>query len=441
MTDQFTIWIKKMVNGGRINPPKEAWGNISQKMDLEDSWSNIDKQLDIDRVWDRLDHQLAQDVKMNTYEKISYVPIIALLLLLSWLGLQNEFATEPLGNTPSIAQVTSTENKTSEDQHPAPRKKQPFKKTQNEKSSVKPAAVSEKQTSVLNSKNKSFTTEELNPSKPTSDDNKKADSKSSALTKKKVDDNKNSLNPLTSFPANLVVNLDTIDREAPSLVHFETDSILKNSDDHSWFYGIGISANRTWLQDNRLKRASTNSSLYDAIANNNISYKITTGLDLNSHWTVQADLTILGSIGQSYGEYINGKYKYGQTNVNYNGLQIGIKRDFSRILNYGTSIRKQIIIGSYANHIHEVNQSENIVISNEKNKQSISDLYRNFDMGFFVGIEMFYPIHNSYQLGTTLHYKYGLTNIYKGNNQIPAYLRKTNTSELSLSVILKRSSK
>jgi hypothetical protein len=54
---------------------------------------------------------------------------------------------------------------------------------------------------------------------------------------------------------------------------------------------------------------------------------------------------------------------------------------------------------------------------------------------------MFYNLNDAYQLGTIIQYKQGLNNIYKGTDQIPAYLRKTNTSELSISVVIRRYSK
>ncbi len=120
---------------------------------------------------------------------------------------------------------------------------------------------------------------------------------------------------------------------------------------------------------------------------------------------------------------------------------MGIKRNLPSLFGTANLLNKQIIAGGYANHIYEVTQSENIFISNENNQLIISKLYKNWDFGIWGGIEMFYRLNDTYQLGTAVHYKYGLYNIYKGDNEIPAYLRKTNTSELSLSIILRRNTK
>ncbi|MGM0579119.1 MAG: hypothetical protein ACQETL_00460 [Bacteroidota bacterium] len=442
MKDRFTIWIKNIIDGGRIDPPDEAWSNISQNLDIEDSWQNIDKELDIDTVWNRLDHQLNEAAKMRTYEKISYVPIVALLLLLSWLGLKNEIYDEPINDNQPIAQNVISEDKADSNktntfnlEKPDNAQKPEIVKENSEKESenldkkqelVKSIIkTTQKEKIQINNENKA----ELQPKNISSSDD---------ITPEL---NKTSLKYLNSIPAVLNINFDSLNRRAPELITFSKDSVAEETDMMIWYYGIGLSANRTWLNDNRLKRASEGSSLYNAIASNNLSFKINASLNLNQNWAIQSDITVLGNIGQSYGEYINGKYKEGNINVNYNGLQIGLKRNLPSLFGTANLLNKQIIAGGYANHIYEVTQNENIFISNENNQLNISGLYKNWDFGIWGGIEMFYRLNGNYLLGTALHYKYGLNNIYKGDNEIPAYLRETNTSELSLSLILRRNSK
>lgn len=438
MKDRFTIWIKKIIDGGRIDPPDEAWNNISQKLDIQDTWQNIDKELDIDTVWNRLDQQLNEAAKMRTYERISYVPIVALLLLISWLGLKNETYEKSINDNHPIAQNLISENKADsnktidfnqekpdKEQKPAIVKQKGEKESEKQASVKSPIKTTQKEGIQINNEYKA----ELQPKNISSYED---------ITPEL---NKTSLEYLNSIPAVLNINLDSLNRIAPELITFSKDSVIKESDKMMWYYGIGLSVNRTWLNDNRLKRASEGSSLYNAIASNNLSYRINAGLKLNQNWAIQSDIILLGSIGQSYGEYINGKYREGNINVNYNGLQMGIKRNIPSLFGTANLLNKQIIAGGYANHIYEVTQNENIFINNENNQLIISELYKNWDFGIWGGIEMFYRLNDTYLLGATLHYKYGLNNIYKGDNEIPSYLRETNTSELSLSIILRWNSK
>ncbi len=454
MKDRFTIGIKNVIDKGRIDPPTEAWNNISQKLDIENSWQNIDRKLDIDTVWGRIDHQLHTDARMKTYEKMSYVPIIALLLLLSWLGVKNEIYDEPINQKPAITQqimsdqesINKGEELEQKDQINKPKSENTIQKRKNEDDSQKIRAKSEdKSTNIseelaVSSSQSKTSIENLRDSNI---DYKSATNVQnlSSINTNTVEFNNTPLGHLNSIPTGLLVNFENINRKAPDFIRLAEDSIIKESKNIQWFYGIGLSGNRTWLNDNRLKRASEGSSLYSAIASNNLSFKINAGLELNQNWSIQTDLTILGSIDQSYGEYINGKYKEGNINVNYNGLQIGLKRELPNLFSVVNLLNKQIIGGGYANHIYQVTQNENIFIINENNQLQISDRYKKVDFGVWGGIEMFYRLNDSYLLGSALHYKYGLNNIYKGNNAIPAYLRETNTSELSLSIILRRNSK
>lgn len=442
MKDRFTIWIKNIIDGGRIDPPEEAWNNISQKMDIQDTWQNIDKELDIDTVWNRLDHQLYETAKMRTYEKLSYVPVVALLLLLSWLGLKNEIYDKPINENQPIAQNIISEDKTDS-------KETNTLKQENPNNLQKPEIANhdiEKESENLDKKQESVKSAIKTTQREKVELNKdyKAEIQPKNISSNEnitPEFNRTSLEYLNSIPAGLNINLDSLNRIAPELITFSKDSVNEETDKIIGYYGIGLSANRTWLNDNRLKRASEGSSLYKAIASNNLSFKFNAGLHLNQNWAIQSDITLLGSIGQSYGEYINGKYKEGNINVNYNGLQIGIKRNLPSLYGTANLLNKQIIVGGYANHIYEVTQNENILINNENNQLIISGLYKNWDFGIWGGIEIFYRLNDSYLLGTALHYKYGLNNIYKGDNEIPAYLRETNTSELSLSIILRRNSK
>ncbi|MGJ3235632.1 hypothetical protein [Marivirga sp.] len=442
MKDRFTIWIKNIIDKGSINPPDETWDNISKKLDIENSWNNIDKELDIDTVWNRLDHQLSQDAKMRTYEKLSYVPIIALVLLFSWLGVKNEFYKNDFKKDHSIAQVEiyddnemNFQNKNILPEEPKTVDLPVVKQNENYEQKTEEQDIESQK-----SENKFIKSEDL-----TIEENNAKDSRLDAknvFTHRDQSKNKHSLpDYLNSMPGGLIVNFNSTNILAPEKIKLANDSVINESDKKQWYYGIGVSGNRTWLNDNRLKRASEGSRLYDAIATNNMSFKLNAGLEINQHWAIQADINILGNIGQSYGEYINGRYRMGEVNVNYNGIQIGIKRNLPYILNGNDLIRKQIVAGGYVNHIYQVNQTENVFISNEINQFIISDTYKNYDAGIWAGIEMFYQLNESYQIGTSLHYKYGINNIYKGNSEIPAYLRETNTSELSLSVILRRYSK
>lgn len=442
MKDRFTIWIKNIIDGGRIDPPDEAWNNISQKLDIENSWQKIDKELDIDTVWNRLDHQLNLAAKMRTYEKISYVPIVALLLLISWLGLKNEIYDKPINDNQSLAQNVISEDKTDSNETNTFKQEKPY----NEQTPEIANQNSEKEHKNLDKKQESVkynikTTQKENVE--INEDYKAEIQPRNILSKDDITLKLNEayLKYLNSIPAGLNINLDSLNRGAPELITFSKDSVIEKTDKNIWFCGIGLSANRTWLNDNRLKRASEGSSLYNAIASNNLSYRINAGLNLNQNWAIQSDITLLGSIGQSYGEYINGKYKQGKINVNYNGLQMGLKRNLPRLFGEASLLSKQIIAGGYANHLYAVTQNENIFINNENNQLIISGFYKNWDFGIWGGIEMFYTLNDSYLLGTALHYKYGLNNIYKGDNEIPAYLRETNTSELSLSITLRRNSK
>ena len=432
-----------MVNKGRINPPDETWGNISNKLDIEDAWGNIDKNLDINTVWNRVDHQLTEDHKMKTYEKISYVPIILLLLLLSWSGLQNELYLDDSHNDKVIVEKTTTTVKPETQNRQILQKEKQAAKEFDKKPNKNIEQREDKSNKIIEKTDRSEIKNDLSvPDQKRNNNNSKAELKNPNVIY--ADQNAAlsiAFNQINSLSGGLDVNFNIIDRRAPELINIVKDTSRENSCQNHWYYGIGVSANRTWLNDNRLKRASEGSQLFNAIATNNLSIKLNAGLEINQNWGIHTDFVFLGSIGQSYGEYINGKYLQGNVNVDYNGVQLALKRTLPSLFNQGNSLSKNLLIGGYLSHIYKVTQNEKVFISNDREQRLISNLYKSYDVGIWGGIEMFYNLNDAYQLGTIIQYKQGLNNIYKGTDQIPAYLRKTNTSELSISVVIRRYSK
>ncbi len=457
MKDNFTIWIKNKINGGSIEPPKEAWSNISNKLDIEDSWSPINKKLDIDQVWGRLDYQLDKDLKMKRYERMTYAPLLLLLLLLGWNTANNQLFTEEQNNNviSEISENRSESITSKEDDQQLKDKSLQSANTENLKSSKEKVTTTQQ---VFDKK--------INTAKKISKNNNISIEGNDTLTERKVslpNKNTNLINnetpdlfkerdiiaaqsailiaKLNPIEANL--GYDSIPLEQRSLDYIVIEEELKSEDkvENYWYTAIGLSANRSWLNDNRLKRATEGSQLYKATGANNLSANIQLGYVLNDNWAIHSEAIILGRVGQEYGEYINGKYRNGSIDVNYNGLKIGVRRSLPAFILPGEKNRNYILAGIYGNHIYAVNQFEGISINNESNSFNLTNNYKKLDMGIWGGIELNRKLNRDFELGAVLSYRYGLNNIYSGEDGIPSYLRKTNTSEISLTLFLRRNFK
>ncbi len=142
---------------------------------------------------------------------------------------------------------------------------------------------------------------------------------------------------------------------------------------------------------------------------------------LNKNWLLQADGLIFSNTGQKYLGYYYGHYSRKEITLRYSTFALSVKyknigKEFSK---HRSSIN--LLGGGYLSVLHSVNRKINFETEN------ISSQYRKFDLGIRLGGEFELQILDQLSVAPGLFISLGIPNIYKGNSNIPDYLRRTHT--------------
>ncbi|MDN3668082.1 outer membrane beta-barrel protein [Echinicola jeungdonensis] len=206
----------------------------------------------------------------------------------------------------------------------------------------------------------------------------------------------------------------------------------------NWYYGLGISWSTSWINDPRFRRAKEEGTLTQVSEKGAFSGQVHGGYRFNNFWSIYGGVDFLGTSQQQFGEYINGDYVKGGTNINYWGCFISLRRKYNpkSIADWG--IEKAFFIGPYVSKIESVEQELLTYLEGARTREQQTQMYKPFEWGGVLGYEMIYPLNEKYQLGFQLSYRVGFNNIYQGNEQIPSYLRRTTTSEFLINMFIRK---
>ena len=144
---------------------------------------------------------------------------------------------------------------------------------------------------------------------------------------------------------------------------------------------------------------------------------------LSERWKMESSLSFSSSAGQSYEQYIYGRYSQRDITLNYFHAEIlaGYQHRKrwvvrSNAISHGTSL------GLYYGVLNAANES----IAGEK--EDISTLYRKDDYGIVTGHNFNIPVIGNLMFSPGMYITWGLPNIYQGEYTLPSLKRTHNRS-------------
>ncbi len=192
-------------------------------------------------------------------------------------------------------------------------------------------------------------------------------------------------------------------------------------------YYAGLSGNlaNTWLLNNKTLQGLRSDDLTASLPSFGYSFGIMAGKNIAGNLDIQAEIHLISLTRQNYNEYLHGKYINNNMQFNYSSLSLSGRWYLSGHEKPG---RHSIILGAYAGLLRNAKQDLN------GETISLRQDYDPIDFGVITGYEYHYPVGNGIFLGTGFQTRFGLNNIFSGNDLIPYYLN--NTRNASINIIL-----
>jgi hypothetical protein len=140
---------------------------------------------------------------------------------------------------------------------------------------------------------------------------------------------------------------------------------------------------------------------------------------LNKTWLLQADGFFSSNTGQEYLDYIYGHYSRKKITLNYSTIDLSVKHKFTGSGDFIPRSSINLLAGGHISFLHYAYQKIN------KDLENIGSQYGKFDFGVRLGGEFELQIFDQLSIAPGLFLSIGIPNIYKGNSNIPGYLRRT----------------
>lgn len=443
-----------------------------------ESWEEIEKQLDIDDVWQNISADLEHVDKGNKIYNLSKISELGVLIaILLWFFVLNN----PGFKSPDVEVLTSIEkeavkglnsistepipqkevsvDKFFEDNHEIEnsRKKvasknlskdnathkiqssemkrndRPINQQQNENGS---AGVEDKvKTSSYKRNNEVLSGDSNNLSAPT---------QNSVSVGDHADGHYGKIEYLIPLRDNLWVSKALLKREieieqlyrAASVESsdFDADIELGEKDSIAFRRGLSVgisgSIKNHWLLNNTTYRGLSSDELTTTLPSFGKNFGVLMAYDVSSRIVLQAEL-VYSEEGQSYKDYIGGKYQKKTTALAYSSVSAIAKYRLHPLFAMSNAASSSVLLGIYYGRLQK---AEEIL---EDNTRGLSHEYKDFDVGIFIGYEYEYKLFKSFVITPGVRFRYGLTNIYSGDGRLPSSMNITKNGSLDLNIALK----
>lgn len=185
--------------------------------------------------------------------------------------------------------------------------------------------------------------------------------------------------------------------------------------------GFVTSFKNTWLLNyetfNGLKSISFNSNSTEMVFFPDMGLNL--NYSLNKAWLLQAEEFFYSATGQKYYEFIKGHYSVRSITLKYSTLAFSVKHKFAVYGHFPSGTSFNLHAGVYFSGLLQAGQRINSAF------EDIVSQYRKYDIGLRLGGEIEFLLTGYLSMAPGLSLSVGLPNIYKGNGNIPGYLKPT----------------
>jgi hypothetical protein len=187
---------------------------------------------------------------------------------------------------------------------------------------------------------------------------------------------------------------------------------------------VGQFAN-TWLLNQKTLRGLQSQELTTTNASFGKNLGLSAQLPISGKSGLRAELFFYSQNRQNYFEYIGGRYTATSLELDYTSISLLYNYRFGK--NHAPHL---LSMGVYAGALLQARQFEG------EAAQKVKDQYSNTDLGLIAGYEYLFPVSDQLFLGTGIFTRFGLTNAFSGNQQIPDYLNHTRNAAFVFSLSL-----
>jgi hypothetical protein len=392
---EFEKWYKKTIESNTEDPPGKVWEEVQNS-------------LDIDQVWDKVNIELKPATTRN--KKVIMAMAASFLLLIALLGTiwfqTNLFRTPQTADALFLPEAATFQQLT---------------------------AITGKQT-ALSINNQASTILIQHGSRPSFLKNPDDSQFSRDEAVASIIETRN-LHPLPSqiegsSPSDYAVapisqSAKTIfDRPATAYADDIVDPIKNDLTihRHGRYFGLSLQYANTWLRNEKTAAGLQNTSLVDTRPSFGKSFGLYYGQKVSESLDLKLALDMISEKSQTYNEYVHGHFVSTGIDMNYTKLA------FTAAYRFSTGSPQRAIGGVYAAYLTDASY-----FIGEAGESVLHD-YNKADYGLIAGYEYMHSLGQNLQIGTGLYANYGLRNVFSGNEQLPAYLNRTNLLSLHLGI-------
>lgn len=358
-------------------------------------WYKINKQLNIDRVWDEVSDELDKEPVFELKRLYKMVAAIVMLLLTPITLMDEKFTGEnPTGIFSSSIAPAMNEVNIANDSAPV--------------------EIAEVLSESNNNGNESLTNETFFNDTLINKPREAIHHNQQQITK---EENKSVYN--VAFTDPVYTPMAVLELPKRSISHVkETESTSvsnpqKRMAGNRFSLGPSFSYNNTWLINNETRKAQDKGSLISANKTFKENFGVVLFYQLSPNGFIASDLKFVSRTGQQYHMFRNGNYEELNLELNYSKSFFFYQHNF---FTNNRSIFSDITVrlGGYGAMLLQKNGE---IRSTESN-------YSNSDFGLYAALGQEKKIGN-FILSYGINADKGITNIFKGNELIPARFNKT----------------
>jgi hypothetical protein len=193
-----------------------------------------------------------------------------------------------------------------------------------------------------------------------------------------------------------------------------------NTPPGSFSLGITTAIKNTWLINNETFEG------FDRLNHNRTDLKFYPDIGINMHyqhtqrWGLETGLFFSSSTGQTYRQYIHGKYTHRSISLNYLQFELMASHTTGNRLFQNTgSVRLKSMLGLYTS---VMNSATEII---ENDQFDVKPLYAGLDYGLVLGQYLQWQPARRIVFSPGVHVKWGLTDIYQGETNLPLNFSNT----------------
>lgn len=461
----FLNWYKKQIEDVAQHPPEKVWENIEKQLEIEEVWEELNNELDTyDAYW--------------RFEKLAYLPILLLILMTFFYRIMK---TNEDNNSSFSGQniVQNAENPDQKGTNVQDMRNELIQPNDPGLEVNKGAFSNRSLTNQRNQENIKELSVGVTHSEPKiANEGNLIQTAKEILTKENLEKNQNSSDKLSFFTrhpdnrtSDVLVTVESasssqdgksypeesgnetniqslqvrswmlIPYDLPELWWANFDSLtmkypIKEDDEKLWspnglYIGFSASVKNMWLLNRATFEGLESEELTTTLPDFGKDLGISVGWDFSNRWGLQSELYFISESGQKYKEYIHGKYLTREIDLSYVKVNLLLKYRKLRIAGHKRLSSKNLLLGAYGKGLSSAYEK----VGNRK--ENISHTYNNHDLGMILGYEHQLYLMPKLVVSAGLRITYGLVNVYKGNEIIPADLRATNLGSVDLNFSIK----